>query len=83
MAGLCEMSIDGNGIWSAYVVPMFVDPTIGALGLKLSHILLLVAFDTKAEVYCIFRLAVRLMSDLEAFTSSASEGIRVYYVFAA
>ena len=83
MARLGKMPIDSNGIWSPDVVPMFIDPTIGALGLKLSHILLLVAFDTEAQVYCIFRPAIRLMSDLEAFTSSASEGIRVYYVFAA
>ena len=83
MARLGEMSIDGNGVWSTDVVSVFIDPSIGALGLQLPHVLLLVTFDTKAEVYSIFRPAIRLMSDLEAFTCSASERIRVYYVFAA
>ena len=83
MARLVEMSIDGNRVRSPDIISVFIDPTIGALGLQLPHVLLLVAFDTEAEVYCIFRLAIRLMSDLEAFACSAGEGIRVDYVFAA
>ena len=83
MARLVEMSIDGDGIRSSDIVPMFIDPTIGALGLEISHVLFLVALDTKAKVYCIFRLTIRLMSDLETFACSAGKEIRVDDVVAA
>ena len=83
MARLVEMSIDGDRIRSSDIIPVFINPSIGALAFELSHVLFLVALDTKAEVYCIFRLTIRLMSDLETFACSAGEGIGVYDVFAA
>ena len=77
------MTIDAGGIWSADIISVLIYPAIGALSFQLTHVLLLITFGTEAQVYCIFRLAIRLMSDLEAFTCSAGEGIRVDYVFAA
>ena len=64
MARLVEMSIDGNGVWSANVVPMFIDPTIGALGLQLlMHRLRYIAFFVLQFVLCLIwkRLPVLLV----------------------
>ena len=83
MGRLVKMSINSNGVCFFDIVPVFVDTMICALCLEFAYVLFLVTFDTKAKVYSIFRLTIRLVPNFETFARSAGKKVRVDDVVAA
>ena len=73
---LIEMFVKCEPCGARHVVPMGVEPEMGGR-FAFPNVLVEGAFDTEAQVYAIFTLAIELMANLEFFPCSvAAEFIR-------
>ena len=87
VVGLVEMFVEhplfDRSAWSVCVIAVRVEPLVRR-GLCLSDVLVLSAFDAEAEVNAVAALAVKPMSNFEAFPGLfAFEALRRYDLAAA
>ena len=84
VASTAEVLVNLYGVWTLYIVPMFVNSPVTLLTFQFSYVLLTLTPVTPGDVNRIFAAAVGLLPDGEAFlASSVVEDVGVYDMGAA
>ena len=84
VASTAEVLVNLYGVWTLYIVPMFVNSPVTLLTFQFSYVLFALTLVAPGDVNSIFATAVGLLPDGEAFlASSVVEDVGIYDMGAA